>query len=295
MSNPRSNDYSTLEAIVLPNTCVYSMTVSIVVPFYRGLSLLANTLAGILLQSYPRELMEVIISEDGDTGEATALVSELNKQITTRLVQHPRNGYTLCTTRNQGIRAALGEIIVLLDFDVVPLPNLVANHARWFHSAIDIATIGLRKFVDATNLSPSMILDNTHELCQLPDVPSASNRYQKYDNRVGQFSQFKLHPHPYNCFHGCNVAFLRHHAIEVGLFDEEFNGYCGYDDIEFGCRLWQRGNYLVYEPQALGLHQENEIVSFEQREASRKRNLDLLYSKVPSSFRSFRVSLGKEY
>lgn len=291
----RTNDYSRLEKDLDRFHQPYTKTVSIVIPFYRGLPLLANTISGILLQTYPFHLMELIIAEDGADGEARTLFLKIGNKFPTKLVQHPRNGYSLCTTRNLGIQAAQGEIIVLLDFDMLPLPRLIENHLRWFHVAGDVATIGPRKFIDATVLPKSIVSSNVCSLRELPDIPSASNRFEKYDNRLGQFSNFKSHPFPYNCFHGCNVAFRRDHAIDIGLFDEAFNGYCGYDDLEFGMRLWDRGNYLVYEPKALGLHQENQVVTFEQRESSRKRNLDVLYGKAPPAYRIFRETIGKQY
>lgn len=288
-----TNDYSHLEN-ALHTVVRFSRTVSVVVPFYRNVSLLENTLTGLLAQTYPRELMEIVVSEDGDAGEAIDLVSRIRQYLTIRLIQHSRDGYRLCTARNNGIRSAQGEIIVLLDFDMIPLPSLIESHARWFHVSDEIATIGPRKFINAAGIIPADVLSHNSKLRNLPDVPSASNRFERYDNRLGQFVEIKSHPFPFNCFHGCNVAFLRSHALEIGLFDENFNGYCGYDDMEFGFRLWQRGNFLIYEPGALGLHQENDVVSFEKREESRERNLELLYRRTPPEYKMFRGTLGRE-
>lgn len=288
------NDYTGAEEAVRRFGRQYSKTVSIVVPFYRGLDLLANALAGIQVQTYPRELIELVVAEDGDAGEAKELIAEMNKHIPTKLTQHPRNGYRLSTTRNEGILAAQGEVIVLLDFDMIPLPALVESHARWFHVSEIVSTIGLRKFISAIGIEPTDVIADIGRLCRLPDTPSSSNRFQEKDNRIDQLIDFKHHPFPFNCFHGCNVAFLRRHAIEIGLFDESFNGFCGYDDIEFGLRLWEHGNYLVYEPGALGLHQENEVVTFRKRDDDRERNLGLLYEKSPSGYREFRRAVGKD-
>jgi len=288
------NNYSALEARNLDLERSYTKTVSIIIPFYRGLPLLARTLAGLVRQTYPRELTEVIVAEDGDTGDSITLFSILDNRLPIRLVQHPRRGYRLATTRNEGILAAENEVICLLDFDVIPTPETVEAHMRWFHLGVDLATIGPRKFVDASQIAMQAIAGGLVDPTVLPDVPSCSNRFDMYDNREKQFSEIKQHPFPFNCFHGCNVAFLRSHALEIGLFDESFNGSCGYEDIEFGMRLWKRGNYLVYEPAAVGVHQENDIVTREQRERGKTRNLALLCSKAPDGYRQYRRSIGKD-
>lgn len=292
--NGRNNDYSNYEAVVREMSASYSKTVSVVIPFYRGLELLERSLAGLLRQTYPRELMEIIVSEDGNAGEADTLVSDIAKQLNARLVQHPRDGYRLSTARNDGIIASSHEVIMLLDFDMIPVPELVEAHLRWFHAGSDLATIGLRRFVDAAGIEPSYVADGKLDPLSLVDFPSASNRYNKYDNRLEQFAIMKSNPYPFNCFHGCNVAFRRDHALQVGLFDEVFNGSCGYEDIEFGLRLWTQGVYLVYEPNAIGLHQENSVVTYEEREDGRSRNLKLLYDRAPLGYRRFRQAIGKD-
>ena len=37
------------------------------------------------------------------------------------------------------------------------------------------------------------------------------------------------------------MAYWRDDALNVGLWDEDFNGNYGYEDIEFGQRLFENG------------------------------------------------------
>ena len=60
-----------------------------------------------------------------------------------------------------------------------------------------------------------------------------------------------LHPFPGNCFHGGNVAYWRDDAVDVGLWDEGFNGNYGYEDLEFGQHLFENGTRLVFENGAI--------------------------------------------
>ena len=102
----------------------------------------------------------------------------------------------------------------------------------------------------------------------------------------------KRHPFPCNCFHGCNISYLKQDALDVGLYDEEFNFNFGYEDIEFGYRLWKKGLYLVFEPKALALHQENNAVTYLEKVRGREINRIKLYNKVPG-IAKFRESLNK--
>jgi GT2 family glycosyltransferase len=95
----------------------------------------------------------------------------------------------------------------------------------------------------------------------------------------------------YNWFYGCNVAVSRAAAIEVGGFDEAFNGAWGYQDIEFGYRLFSIGTFLVAEQRALALHQENGGLPAQQRQRDGEINRRKLYGKSPE-LALYRMALG---
>jgi chondroitin synthase len=286
----RSNDYCEIETLKEMAAPPYCGTVSIVIPTYSCRSILAKTLAAVTLQTYPRHLMEVVITDDGSDDGIEDLVQQYESDLSIQLVRQEHVGYRLATARNRGIVAAANEVIVSIDCDVLPLPELVEQHMRWFHVSNRVATIGPRRFVDTSSLSARDVLEDIDSCRQLLDIPSVSNRGRDTDKRLPEFVDFKHHPHPYNCFHGGNVAYTRGHALEAGLYDEEFNLYWGYEDLEFGYRLWNLGLYLAFEPLAVGLHQENRVTTSWQRESGARRNLALLYRKVPG-LRDYRESL----
>ncbi len=97
---------------------------------------------------------------------------------------------------------------------------------------------------------------------------------------------------PFNCFHGCNVAFRKLDAEAVGLFDPTFDGYWGYEDIEFGYRLYKSGVKLAYNAEGIVYHQENDVLAISDRLNGRQRNLKIACDKIPG-FRDFRGSLGR--
>jgi hypothetical protein len=53
------------------------------------------------------------------------------------------------------------------------------------------------------------------------------------------------------------VAYWRDNALDIRLWDEDFNGNYGYEDIEFGQRLFERGTGIVFENGATAYHHTN--------------------------------------
>ncbi len=291
--SPLPNDYTDIELSVKRQRDAQKKTVSLVIPHFNSRLLLERCLFGIVGQSYPLNLIEVVVSDDGSASELCGLQDLFRGSLNLKVLTQERKGFRLATVRNRGLLASEGEVIVCLDCDVIPVPELVEAHLRWFHSSENVATIGPRKFIDVNNVKPEDVCRLMPQLREYPDVPSISNRYQSRDNRWRQFQNFKQHPHPYNCFHGNNVAFRRNTISLIGLFDEDFNGKWGYEDIEFGYRLYKAGHYLVFEEEALCLHQENNLISAEQRISDGGVNRAKLYKKVPD-LKKYRQEIGQQ-
>ena len=260
--------------------------VSIVIPFYRGGSILANTLLSIARQDFPHQSLEVVIAHDGSDEGISEMSREVLEDVSLRQVWIPRRGYRLSTARNAGIRCASSNTIILIDFDTVVGESFVSAHV--FHQQSDhCLTFGLRRFVDLTEISPDLIRAGAIKLNALPEVASISNRLRPVDKRLSEVMLLPHHPFPCNLCHGCNLAFQRQLAIDVGLFDEAFNGHSNYEDIEFAYRMWKAGARIVYVSEATVYHQENNVVDYHTRRLGMSVNLPKLYDRVPG-IREFR-------
>lgn len=291
---PKSNDYTAIEKLA-NNEAKYSyyLPVSIVIPFYQGHDFLDKSLASLCHQSYPPHLVEIIISEDGAPIDSSSLVEKYKSKLNISRITQERCGYRLATARNNGIVHATSGIIIIIDFDIVTSPFFIESHMKWFHTSTKVATFGLRRFVDLNLVDSDNIMSVFDRLEELKPVASVSNRLQQFDKRMNELHYIKTHPFPCNLFHGCNIAFTKQRAINIGLFDEAFNGNSNYEDLEFGYRLYQSGCFIVYEPNAFVLHQENEIVNYQKRLDGMRTNKELVYQKIPG-FRQFRATIGQE-
>ena len=266
------------------------LKVSAVIPFHSGLDYLNRTLAGLVNQSYPNELMEAVVVTDGQIPQPPKSIRE---RLRLRTITMPFRGFRPATSRNIGIQHATGDVIFSLDFDMICSPRTVEEHLKTFHRHPHVATIGHRNFIDASTLAVSDVLTNPESLCRLPRVRSASNtRGGYYDKRLPEFVFFKKHKYPFNCFHGCNIAYSRDDAIDVGNWNTAFDGVYGYEDVEFGFRLWENQVQLVYNQLAYGYHQENRVVSQHKRTRERHYNLTKLYSIIPK-LRDYRRKLDR--
>jgi len=290
-ADTHSNNYASIELTVRELPRAYNKTVSVVIPHFDARILLERCLFGLTVQSYPSHLMEIIISDDGSASQLCGIKEKFRDRLDLRVLTHERMGFRLATVRNRGILVSEGEVILCLDCDIIPVPELIEAHLRWFHVTDKVSTIGLRKFIDVGVVNPSDVPQLMPELREYPDVPSASNRYLTVDKRLPELRYLKEHPYPCNCFHGSNIAFRKDSAVGVGLFDTAFDGHWGYEDIEFGYRLYKAWHYLVFEPQALGLHQENTVLSAEQRALDGDVNRRKLYERLPG-LEQYRREIG---
>lgn len=290
-----SNNYRDLEVRLSPPEQCEDLAVSVVVPYYKGREELARCLAGLSRQNYPPFLFEVIITVDGtDPGEPEDLCKMLLPVgVVHRVLAQPRKGYRLATARNNGIRAAMGELIILLDFDIVTEADFLRHHVRWHRIGESLVTFGLREFRDLSGITVEEVANGVVDLASLPPVPSISNRLRATDSRVRELEWIHEHPAPYNLGHGFNLGFRRVHALQAGLFDETFNGAPNYEDIEFCFRMWSLiGCRIIHAPMCRVFHQENNIVTRKERAIGMELNRRKLYALVPELAdyrRTFRI------
>lgn len=103
-------------------------TVSIILPTYNRLPRLQKVLAGLAAQTYPLANMEVVIISDGSTDGTNTFLQAYVAPLRVRpLVQANRGP---AAARNLGLQVAQGELVIFLDDDVVPEPQLVAEHVN---------------------------------------------------------------------------------------------------------------------------------------------------------------------
>ena len=211
--------------------------ISVVIPTYNRREVLVRTLNAFADQDIQVKY-EIIVCDDGSS-DATADTVRLmmrESSFELRYLHHERDGWRLAATRNMGIAAAKGSLIVFLDDDIIPSPSYLSAHYEAHHRPRSV-TVGYNY----------ALLYNKERGCTMLGL----------DVRDREFAAF---PHlarpPWSLMYGGN--FSVEHALldEVGHFDERFQGW-GVEDGELAYRLSRAGASFVLEKKASGWHQYN--------------------------------------
>lgn len=215
---------------------------SVIIPTCNRREILLKTLAAYKAQSARSRILEVLVLDDGSTDGTQEAVSEFSArgELPLRYFHLAHRGQA--AARNQGIRAAKGKLILFGDDDILPGPNLVAEHLIWHdkHPQPSIGVLGLVEWSPEVKPTPFMNWLGKEGLFEFA--------WLKAGEEAG-FGRF------YSCNLSLKIDFLR----ESGIFDEEFKSY-GFEDTELGYRLEKKGLKLLYNPGAVGYH--HKFVSF---------------------------------
>lgn len=298
------NDYTSIQEYIREyyevNPTDYNQNVSIVVPVYNRQERLSRCLAGICNQTYPLNLVEVIVVDDGSSDDVISIIDKYSKLLDIKYVKQTDKGYRLSAARNVGIRTATHENICIIDCDLIPMPQFVESFMQYLHHFDNVILLGHQRFVDPTGISDDAILANPNVLSLMKDIKSENStmidsqsgitldwRYSLYQ----ETNYLKNDQFPYRAFSSGHVAYKKKCIINAGFYDEDFNVW-GCEDNETGYRLYQKGYYFIPVLNAIDLHQEPPSGKNEtDREADRIVSRELLQSKVPAT----RGWFGKPY
>jgi glycosyltransferase involved in cell wall biosynthesis len=226
-----------------------TLAASVVLPTYNRPQLLERSLAALIDQNPSTPAYEIVVVDDGsrpETGETVRRIAGTDARV--RYLRHDSNRGR-SATRNTGIRHARGDIVLLVDDDVVVDPGYLRAHLE-AHAAAEparVAVVGDLRFP--------------------PEVIAASN-YAKYlqsrylggrdPKALLRLCPSNLHPR----FLISAVASVRREdLLAVEMFDEAIRFY-GCEDHIFADRLRRRGVRIVYAPDAKALHHDPVTVSW---------------------------------
>lgn len=254
MAAPRPAEvrYNDWRALSPPDPLTYTppLPVSVIVPCFEAPGPLAATLAGLEGQRWPRDLLEVIVVDDGSE---PPLVLPPSTSLDVRLVRQERRGFGLARARNAGVQAAAHDILVFLDGDVIPEAELIAAHARWHHLVSDALTLGFCAAVSAAGIRAETIRSRPGTLRELfADRPSDPPWMERHMARTADLTS--RHDDLFRAMTGNNFGIGRGFYEELGGFDESFARYGG-EDTEFAYRAQVMGGLLVPVREAFGWHQ----------------------------------------
>ena len=221
------------------------MQLSIILPTYNRLARLQRVLSGLERQTYPLAEAEVIVISDGSSDGTNEWLAAAGAppphaalpdgpHASLRLVPILQANQGVAAARNAGLARATGDLVLFIDDDVVPAPQLIAEHLAT-HAAEGAGVVVL---------GPMLTPPDFH---MQPWVrwEQAMLAKQYADMMAGHWAPTARQ------FYTGNTSLARRYLVESGGFDPAFRRA---EDVELAYRLARRGVRFVFNPNAIGYH-----------------------------------------
>lgn len=260
-----------------------TLTVSVVIPAFQCQPTLDLTLASLSRQTYPADLLEVIVVDDGSDPPLTLPSIRPKRTTLLRVGDSGESGWGRANALHWGAAHSSGEILHWLDADMIAFPEHVAAQARWQHVLPYAVTLGYKRFVDSAVHGPWPTPETIVELASRGAAGdlfggSAGEPHVYVERYIAQTDQLRTADH---------LAFKIHVGATAALRRELYDAAGGLDqqlrlgeDTEFGYRLAQAGAVFVPEPRARSWHLGPTHVMQAQEQVTRY-NRPFLADRIP--------------
>lgn len=218
-----------------------ALLATVVVPTYNRRESLERCLNALLDQTLNSNAYEVVVVDDCSSDDtSTYMAIKLQQVFNLVYIQHAQN-QGLAATRNDGIRVALGDIVIFLDNDNVVERDFIESHlgchARWYPE--HVAVVGNAQYAPEIIAGSNFgrYLQSRYLGCRSP----AERRKLDYTNL------------PPSYLAGLNHSIRKEDLFAAGLFDTSFRFYGG-EDEHMGFCLKRLDVRIVFEERARSLH-----------------------------------------
>ena len=192
------------------------MKVSVIISVYNGADILSITLPNLLNQDYPNNKIEIIIVDDASTDDTSRLLDSIKQKEFITVISHSENRGR-AATRNSGIKAASGELLILIDCDIEVKSDFISRHVEY------------HKNENVTGVVSHL---RTHDT-------KSKDKYHRYIffGKRGASIVGGGKPIPFNYFIQTCTSLKADAINETGMYNEELPTYG--IDLEYAYRLWK--------------------------------------------------------
>ncbi|MET0340706.1 MAG: glycosyltransferase [Polyangiales bacterium] len=207
-----------------------SPSISVVVATYNRPALLRALLDDLARQDLAKDTFELIVVDDGSEVPARTVVAARVLPFSLRLIEQANTGQAVA--RDNGIRAALGEIVVILDDDMRLPPHFLRAHQE---GHVEGATLVLGWIRAAPTLEEMPLFERFHarQLDAFVDGVRRGERVRGAKLCTG------------------NVSFRRADYLAIGGFDRSLTRS---EDRDLGIRLEEHGARIAFSESAYSTH-----------------------------------------
>ncbi len=204
---------------------------TVVIPTYNRKQRLARVLAALERQSIGAERFEVVVVDDGSTDGTTEWLTNQRTPYALNPLRQDNSGPAIA--RNTGVEAASSDLVLFLDDDVEPTPDLLKEHLQSHRAeSADLVVIGT--------------------LSSLPSYaqPWVAWEQAKVEKQYADMMRGRYEP-TFRQFWTGNASVAKRHVVAAGMFNPAF---LRAEDVELGYRLDALGLEFRFNPLARGYH-----------------------------------------
>jgi glycosyltransferase involved in cell wall biosynthesis len=235
------------------------MKTSVIITVYNRPLMLRACLRAIAIGSARCD--EVVVSDDGSDPESAGIMrgffSEFSFPI--RYIRQEHEGFRAAAARNNGIRESSGDYLVLIDCDMLLLPDALECHFSRARRGCFLA--GNRAFLDKSfsslAINGSLNRETLEDLWLRADKSHIGPVARQFErNRVLRKLGLARRHKPKIL--GCHFSLFREDVERINGFDQRYVGW-GYEDDDFSMRLHKagvRGFSVIREARALHVWHE---------------------------------------
>ncbi len=222
----------------------FKVKLSVIIPTRNRASLLQKTLYSITRQTFPKEVFEVIIVDNGSTDNTQQVVEEFRNKII-NLIYIYDNNPGLHVGRHRGLITAKSEILVYADDDIEAFPSWLEAIFETFKND-DVALVGGKVLPNFEVEPPEWIIEmwNKNKIVSYLSIIDLGDDLNEID--------------PYYVF-GCNFSVKKSILFEAGGFHpdgmpENLIKYRGDGETHVSSFIKKSGYKTIYNPKASVYH-----------------------------------------
>lgn len=213
------------------------MKVSVVIPNINGKNILEKNLPKLFeaVSNPKNQIIEVIVVDDGSWDDSVSFIKREYKD-KIKLIEHSKNkGFSAAV--NTGVKASKGDLVLLINTDVIPEKNFLEPVLPHFNN-------------------PNVFAVSTHE--------------EGYGGAKGYFAdgyiQLGMNPETENCsksfyVSGGSGVFCKNIWQELEGMDEKLLSPFYWEDIDLCYRAAKRGYLNLWEPKGKVVHKHESTIS----------------------------------
>ena len=220
---------------------------SVIIPTRNRAELLGKALESLTVQTYPNELFEVVVVDNGSKDHTAAVCKQYEGKFKRfRYVFDSQPG--LHTGRHRGMQEAIGEILVFGDDDIRAMPSWLDGVADGF-SRPDVVMVG-GKILPDLEISPPEWYEKIWSRCQWGPWLGWYSLLDFGDSVIEVDPGF---------IWGCNFSIRKETLLEVGGFHPDslpkhLLRFRGDGETAVSAAVAKRGYKAIYHPSASVYH-----------------------------------------